>query len=93
MTLEDFYSTHHRYVWAAMVELAEDRQPFDPLTVRVTLEQQGRLDEVGVAYLFGLVDGVPHSMNVPAYATRVRELSDRRRLIATARKLETEAFD
>lgn len=89
----DFYSKHHEYPWEAILELAEDGQQIDPMTVRIRLEQRGRLDDVGVAYLFGLVDGVPHATNVAAYAARVRELSDRRRMILTARRLEARAFD
>jgi replicative DNA helicase len=89
----DFFSLHHRFTWEAMLELAEDREPIDPLTVRVRLEQRGHLDEVRAAYLFELTDGVPRSMNVVAYAARVRELAHRRQMITTARKLEARAFD
>jgi replicative DNA helicase len=90
---DDFFAARHKFTWLAMIELAEEGQPIDPLTLRVKLEAQGRLDEVGAPYLFKLVDGVPRSMNTPAYATRVRELADRRRMILVVRKLEAQAFD
>lgn len=49
----------HRLIWHAVSELGTEGVPADLTAVRVRLDQHGTLDEVGVAYLWGLTDGEP----------------------------------
>jgi replicative DNA helicase len=91
---KDFYRDAHRRIFEKILALAARSEAIDLVTLRSELALAGTLDEVGgPAYIASLVDGVPASNNAEDYAGIVRELADRRRVIAAARKLEVAAFD
>lgn len=58
---ESFYSEAHRQVFAAICELRDERIDVNITTVEGRLRAKGRLPQLpsGVAFLDGLVDGVP----------------------------------
>jgi len=81
----DFYKGDHGQIYEAMLELYEDREPLDVLSVSNRLEEKGKLDAVGGSgYLASLVSMVPSAANVAHYAKVVQKKSLLRRLITAA---------
>jgi replicative DNA helicase len=81
----DFYRPAHADIFQAYVNLAQRREVVDPYTVRAELERMGKLDGVGgIAGLAELIDGLPRSENVKAYAKLIHDHSLRRQLYAVA---------
>ena len=90
---EDFYRTAHRHIFEAMVELAEDQEPVDLITLTSRLRDKQQLEEVGgVGYLTELANAVPTAANVDYYAQIVEEKSILRRLIRTATQIVSEGY-
>ena len=66
---EDFYIHRHRFIWEAISRLHENRTLVDFLTLTEELGRIGQLTETGgPAYLTGLINEVPTSLNAVAYA-------------------------
>lgn len=90
---EDFYIHRNRWIWQAYTRLHSKRTPIDLLTICEDMEQTGQLSEIGgSAYLTGLINQVPTSLNVEAYARVVVEHSVRRRMIAAANGIASLAY-
>lgn len=84
----DFYKNDHDRIYEAMLELYEDREPIDVLSLANRLEEKGQLDAVGgSAYLASLVSAVPSAANVSHYAKVVQKKSLLRRLITAAAEI------
>ncbi len=91
---EDFYIVRNRWVWEAIKRLVDRRVPLDLLTVSEELERAGHLEEMGgLAYLMGLVNQVPSSLNAEAYARIVADHATRRAMIHAAQQIATLAYD
>jgi len=89
----DFYIHRLRWIWEAFESLTLDRSEIDLLTVADRLEHNGLLAEIGgPAYLTGLINSVPTSLNVEHYAGIVREMSERRTGIALANQQAQAAY-
>lgn len=87
VTPEDFYRQAHGTIYRHAQQLASKRQPVDLVTVKNALLAAGVLEDVnGPAYLASLVDGMPRTTNVVAYARIVREKAVLRELIQQARQ-------
>ncbi len=85
---EDFYAPGHQLIYEAMIELGEDNQPIDLVTLTASLQDKGQLEEIGgVSYLAKLATGVPTAANIDYYAQIVEEKSLMRRLIRTATEI------
>jgi replicative DNA helicase len=90
---EDFYSVAHQRIFEAMVELSEDNEPLDLVTLTARLQSRGQLEEVGgVSYLARLANAVPTAANVDYYAQIVEEKSMLRRLIRTATQIVSSGY-
>ncbi|OBZ10303.1 MULTISPECIES: replicative DNA helicase [Bacillales] len=90
---EDFYSGPHRQIYEAMVEIAENNQPVDLVTLTAHLQDQHLLEEIGgVSYLAKLANSVPTAANVDYYAQIVEEKSMLRRLIRTATNIVSDGY-
>src|SRR3990167_4384635 len=84
----DFYKDDHNLIYEMMLELYEDREPIDVLSLSNKLEEKGKLDQIGgSSYLASLVNSVPSASNVTHYAKVVQKKATLRRLIATATKI------
>jgi replicative DNA helicase len=78
----DFYRPAHRAIWRAMLCLADQGQPTDPVTVFGELDRTGELADVGGGpFLHTLVQAVPTVANAGHYAHLVAEAARRRRVI------------
>jgi replicative DNA helicase len=85
---EDFYIHRHRFIWEAVNRLQERGSPLDFLTLCEELDQAGRLPEIGgSAYLSELINQVPTSLHVEAYAQIIRQSAVRRRILDAATKV------
>ena len=81
----DFYKDDHNFIYEMMLELYEDREPIDVLSLSNKLEEKGKLDQIGgSSYLASLVNSVPSASNVTHYAKVVQKKATLRRLITAA---------
>ncbi|WP_369021924.1 replicative DNA helicase [Ligilactobacillus salivarius] len=89
---DDFYRRAHQILFQAMVNLNNDGEAIDVLTVQNYLTTNNQLDDVGgVAYIAELATSVPTAANAGYYAKIVEEKSMLRRLISTATNIITQA--
>jgi replicative DNA helicase len=90
----DFYVERHSWIYEAISELHERRQPANDLvTISDELERQNRLAEIGgPAYLTSLINATPTSIHVEYYARIVERTAVLRRLIAAAAKIAQLAY-
>ncbi|QHT58636.1 replicative DNA helicase [Paenibacillus lycopersici] len=90
---EDFYLPSHQLIYDAMVDLGENNQPIDLVTLTAYLQDRQQLEEIGgVSYLAKLGNAVPTAANVDYYAQIVEEKSMLRRLIRTATNIVSDGY-
>ncbi|WP_308636965.1 replicative DNA helicase [Paenibacillus silvisoli] len=90
---EDFYLPSHQLLFDAMVDLGENSQPIDLVTLTAYLQDRQQLEEIGgVSYLAKLSSAVPTAANVDYYAQIVEEKSMLRRLIRTATNIVSDGY-
>lgn len=88
---KDFYRRAHQLLFQAMIDLNDDGEAIDVLTVNNRLEMNNQLDDVGgVAYIAELASSVPTAANVGYYAKLVAEKAVLRRVIAAATNIITQ---
>ncbi|HSB90872.1 MAG TPA: replicative DNA helicase [Anaerolineales bacterium] len=93
LTSDAFFLYRNRWIWDAFSSLQEQRLPIDILTTSEELDRQGRLSETGgPAYLTALINNVPSTLNVVAYARLVEEMATRRRLLGAANEIAKLAY-
>jgi len=79
---EDFYRTAHQKIFASVIDLFNNSEPVDLVTLNNALSETGQLKSVGGApYLASLVDTVPMAVNARHYARIVHGKAILRRLI------------
>lgn len=85
----DFFRLGHRRIFEAMLRLGEQRAAIDTVTLKDALTKASALEDAGgVAYIAGLIDGVPRSTNVEYYARIVRDKATLRSLLAAAHQID-----
>ena len=90
---EDFYHKQLGTLFEAIVEIFNDNQPVDIVTLQNKLREKNVPPEVSsVEYIGKLVAAVPTSANVKHYANIVKEKSVLRNLIRTTETIENEAY-
>lgn len=91
---EFFYKEAHGKIFESMVQLYEQREPIDLVTLSQQLKQNKNLTTIGgSSYLSELVEGVPTSANVKHYGEIIRDYYTRRKLIGSAANLVEMGFD
>lgn len=91
---DDFYIHRHRWIYKACEYLDQTGQNIDMLTVTDYLDRKGLLVEVGgPAYLTGLINQVPSSLNAENYARIVQRHSIRRMMINSANNIAALAYN
>lgn len=89
----DFYRAGHKKVFHAMLQLVEQEQPIDVITLSEELQRREELESVGgLHYLTELAANVAGSANLGAYARIVRERSTLRQLIMAAGDISKASF-
>jgi len=89
-----FYKDSHQLIFRAMMDLFNDSQPIDQVSVIDRLKRMKQLEKAGGAYyITGLVESTPSSANVEYYAKIVLEKSILRKLIISATDIQSEAYE
>ena len=89
---DDFYRRAHQILVQTMIDLNDDGEAIDVLTVNSRLEMNNQLDDVGgVAYIAELASSVPTAANIGYYAKLVAEKAVLRRMISAATNIITQA--
>jgi replicative DNA helicase len=79
---EHFYTTKHRHVYQAFVQLTRDGEAPEGMLLAEELRRSGKLDEVGgPVALVKLKHEVPPAGDVRAYAEKIRDLAIKRSII------------
>lgn len=67
-----FYRAEHQIIFSRMLELAEEGQPIDLVTLASRLQDQKELEDTGgVSYLSNLARSVPTTANIESYVKSV----------------------
>ncbi len=87
---DHFYRERHGLIYGAMLDLYDQSEPVDVLTVTEQLKQSGRLDDVGGRETIdGLAGAVPSVANSRRYAQIVRENALMRDLLTTTYEIQS----
>ena len=89
----DFYRNQHQLIYQAMIELANQDEALDAVTVSEKLKSKSILEKAGgIEYLGQLAESSTGASNVIAYARIIRERSVLRQLIGAANQIADSAF-
>lgn len=81
----DFYRGANQIIFEAMIELFEQKEPIDLLSVSNRLEEKEELEKIGgISYLTDLINTVPSAANIAHYAKIVQKKKMHRDLIDAA---------
>ncbi|GER88293.1 replicative DNA helicase [Dictyobacter vulcani] len=91
---EDFYRDAHRTIYETILQLYEQREAADFITICDELERKSKLEEVGGAsYITSLINQVPTSGNIEYYGRIVERTAILRRLIHAAGEIAATAYE
>ena len=89
----DFYKDDHNLIYEVILELYEDREPIDVLSISNKLDERKFLEKIGgSSYLASLVSIVPSSAHIVHYAKVVQKKALLRRLISAASEILEAGF-
>ncbi|MFK7925300.1 MAG: replicative DNA helicase [Bacteroidia bacterium] len=89
-----FYKDANREVYEVILELFQNSDPIDILTVKNGLQRKGELEKVGGAfYLTGLTSRVASAANIEYHARVIAEKFILRRLITVSDEVIKSAYD
>jgi replicative DNA helicase len=82
LSSDDFYRETHNHIFEAMVDLYNNNEPIDLITLSHQLKEKNLLEKAGGGdYLASLVEAVSTSAGIIYHAKIIRDLSVRRKLI------------
>jgi replicative DNA helicase len=88
MQINEFYASEHRKIYKCMVELSQENNPIDLITLTERLDIKGWLVEVGnVTYLAQLSNSVPTAANIKYYMNIVQDKYKQRQVMETAKEM------
>jgi replicative DNA helicase len=91
---EEFYRPAHKRIFKAMIELSEQNQVIDLVTVTDHLQRSEALESIGGgAYLIDLAQAVATAAGVTYHARLIHETAVGRSLIATATEIVTRGYE
>ena len=94
LEVDDFYREKNGWIYQAILDLHERREPADFVTLVDELERRNILQEVGgAAYITALVNSVPSAVHVEHYAHIVERAAVLRRLIGAAGQIASLAYE
>ncbi|MCK4968342.1 MAG: replicative DNA helicase [Candidatus Aenigmarchaeota archaeon] len=89
----DFYKSTHQIIFSIMLELFEQQEPIDILSLSNRLAEKKKLKKIGGrSYLASLANSVPTSTNILSYAKIVQRKSTLRKLIQTSSDVSELAY-
>ena len=89
----DFYSDVNAAIFETMLELFEQREPIDIVTLTSAIKKNKKLKTLNSSYLSELLDTVPTASNIETYAKLIKEASVKRALIKMASDVSTYCFE
>lgn len=90
---DDFYREAHKNIFQALLQLFDNREPHDLITVTNLLSDQNKLEQIGgPAYLASLTDVIPFSGTLVHHANIIREKSILRKLIQTSHEVAARCY-
>ena len=94
LTKEDFYHQQYGVLFEAIVELFNDRQPVDLVTLQNKLREKDVPAEVAsLEYIGDLVTAVPVTVNIRSYANIVKEKAVLRQIIRVNQEIENDCYN
>ncbi|MCS7337807.1 MAG: replicative DNA helicase [Verrucomicrobiae bacterium] len=91
---EVFYDLRHQAIYNTLVEMYDQRQPIDLITLRQRLKDKQLFDQVGGEnYLMTLQSCVPSPANLPYYLDVVHQKYVLRKMIQTCSKIITRLYE
>ncbi len=91
---EHFYEDKHQKIYEVIMELYQDREPVDLVSVSESLKKKKTVKNVGgTEYLTELVNKVPTAAHAEHYGKLVRDNYTKRQLISAAAKISDMSFD
>ncbi|WP_210471429.1 replicative DNA helicase [Sporosarcina sp. 6E9] len=90
---EDFYRMAHQKIFSTMLNLSDQGQAIDVVTVTEELSAKKELEDVGgISYLTEIANSVPTAANIVHYANIVEEKALLRRLIRVATTIVEDGY-
>ncbi len=94
LSSDNFYSTRHRLIFEAMIELFSKGKPIDLISVSDLLKTKKQLEQSGGrTYLSELLESVPSSANVTYYAHIVKNKYALRTLIEASEQISALSYN
>ena len=89
-----FYKPAHRYIYEAMIELFNNNDNIDIVSVSDVLSYNGKLEAVGGrAYINDLAENTITTTNVAYYAKIIKEKAIKRALISAGAEIVSKGYD
>lgn len=90
----DFYRPDHQQIYEAIMELYNNSEPIDLVTIQNKLIEKGILEQVGgLGYITQLATIVPTSAHIKQYAKIVESRSVLRKLIRASSEISAKSFE
>lgn len=90
----DFYLLRHRYVFEAMLRLADAGKALDMITLGAELKRAGHFEDIGGhATLAQLAGAMVSTANVESYAAEIADRAYQRRLLEASDRLKALALE
>lgn len=94
VSIDDFYDNRNGIIYSAILDLYEQRQPLDILTLTNKLREVEELDKIGgPAYITDLTSSVPSAVHVEHYGVIVSHKATLRRLISAAGAIASYGYE
>ena len=91
---ENFYKDANREIYQAIIDLFNNSEPVDLLTVTAQLKKNGKLDIVGGSYyVTQLTTRVNSASNIEYHSRIILEQSIKRQLIEVSGEVQKEAYE
>ncbi|MGE4282124.1 MAG: replicative DNA helicase [Clostridia bacterium] len=91
---DDFYRGDHKEIFEAMMDLFDQNEPVDLITLTEQLKLRNSIDAIGgIEYLAGVATDIATTANVKYYARIVEEKSILRKLIKASTDIAAMSFE
>ncbi|MGI5997604.1 MAG: replicative DNA helicase [Lutispora sp.] len=91
---DDFYREVHKEIFEAIIDIYNDNNPVDLITLTEKLKGRNTLEAVGgITYLTQLMNIVPTTSNIDQYVKIVEEKSLLRKLIKSSNEIISKCYD
>ncbi|MBG87731.1 MAG: replicative DNA helicase [Verrucomicrobiales bacterium] len=91
---QSFYDLRHQELYDLLVEMYDQKEGIDVITVRQKLKDAGKLEALGgIEFVTSLQEATPSPLNLPFYLEIVREKHLLRRMVWTCTQVVERVFD